>query len=210
MTDTVTTNVNVPETWPADLGPLELRSGGPVGAVSFPKRTITLVAVPYDVDAEVVEPSRSYLERFARGAFAGVQNRTGRIKVNRDHDVRRPVGKALALHPTRTEGLVAELRISATALGDETLALADDGVLDSSVGFGVKPADVEWSNGKRNRTIVRAFLDHIALTASPIYETASVLEVRHGPDVGGPAPSPTPLLDEILAARRLAEYAHLT
>jgi HK97 family phage prohead protease len=209
MTDTLT--VAVPETWPADLGPLELRSGGPVGAVSFPKRTITLVAVPYDVDAEVVEPSRSYLERFARGAFAGVQNRTGRIKVNRDHDVRRPIGKALELHPTRAEGLVAELRISATALGDETLALADDGVLDSSVGFGVKPGDVEWSNGRRSRTIRRAFLDHIALVANPIYETANVLTVRHAdPTPPPPAGSPTPLLDEILAARRLAEYADLT
>ena len=41
---------------------------------------------------------------------------------------------------TRTRrGLVAELQIAKTLLGDETLALADDRCLDASVGFGVHP-----------------------------------------------------------------------
>jgi HK97 family phage prohead protease len=204
MTDTLI----LPDAWPAGLGPLEVRGGGVVGSVSFPKRTVTVVAVPYDTAADIVDrDGREYAEQFARGAFNGVQSRTGRIKVNRDHDVRRPVGRALELHPSRAEGLVAELRISATALGDETLALADDGVLDASVGFGVKAGDVEWGAGRRSRTIRRAFLDHIALVADPAYETANVLDVRHV-EATGPQ-SATPLLDEILAARRLDGYRSL-
>lgn len=201
MTATLTAAADA---WPSALGPLEIRSGGVVGSVSFPRRTVTVVAVPYDADAEIFDGERSYIESFAKGAFAGVQSRTNRIKVNRDHDTRRPVGKALELHPTRAEGLVAELRISATPLGDETLALADDGVLDASIGFGLKAGDAEWSDGRRRRTIRRAFLDHIALVADPAYETANVIDVRHQP---GRAPlSSTPLLDEVTAAMRAARY----
>jgi uncharacterized protein len=206
MTDTLV----LPETWPTGLGPPQHRSGGVVGSVSFPKRTVTVLAVPYDTPADIVDPDgREYSERFARGAFNGVQSRTGRIKVNRDHDTHRPVGRALELHPSRAEGLVAELRISATALGDETLALADDGVLDASISFALKPGDVDWAPGRRGRTIRRAFLDHIALVADPAYETANVLDVRHNTGPAAPV-SATPLLDEVLAAWRLARYADLS
>src|SRR5262245_18714492 len=69
------------------------------------------------------------------GAYQGVEARNGRVRANRDHDSTRLVGRALALHPSRQEGLVAELRISKTPLGEETLVLADDGILDASAGF---------------------------------------------------------------------------
>jgi HK97 family phage prohead protease len=205
----MTATLTVVEAWPSGLGPLEIRSNGTVGAVSFPRRTVTVVAVPYETDAEIFDGERTYMESFARGAFAGVQTRTNRIKVNRDHDHHRPVGKALELHPTRAEGLVAELRISATTLGDETLALADDGVLDASIGFGLKAGDAEWSDGRRRRTINRAFLDHIALVADPAYDTANVIDVRHHPAGTARPQSATPLLDDILAQRRAVQYADL-
>ena len=64
---------------------------------------------------------------FMRGAFDGIQRRPNRIKVNRDHNLERTVGKAVAFHPSRDEGLVAEVKISRTLLGDETLSLGRRG-----------------------------------------------------------------------------------
>ena len=121
----------------------------------------------------------------SRGAFDGIQKRPGRIKANRDHDDRRVVGKALSLHPDSDQGLVAEIKISNTELGQETLILADDGVLDVSAGFmpysrpGEPPAE-RWENRSRRR-IQKAWLGHIALVPEPAYEGARVLAVRHKP-----------------------------
>lgn len=175
------------------------RAGGEVDAVSYPKRIVTLVAVPYEVDAEIVEEDGSeFVERFARGAFDGIQPRTGHIHANRDHDRTRPVGRADKLYPGRREGLVADIKISRTDLGDETLALADDGVLHSSIKFGAYPADIDYGDRGRRRTVKRAFLDHIAFVTEPAYATASVLQVRSRHPSSRLATS-TPLLDELLA-----------
>jgi phage head maturation protease len=85
-------------------------------------------------------------------------------------------------------------------LGDETLQLADDGVLGASVGMAVRPADQVWSAGRSRRRIAKAFLDHIALVPNPAYQGAEVLAVRS--QVQAPsfeAPPATPYLDEVLA-----------
>ncbi|HET9546400.1 MAG TPA: HK97 family phage prohead protease, partial [Desertimonas sp.] len=175
------------------------RAGGAIGGVSYPRRIVTLVAVPYDTDADIVEDDGSeYTESFARGAFDGIQPRTGHIHANRDHDRTRPVGRADKFYPSRREGLVADVKISKTDLGDETLALADDGVLHSSIKFGAYPADIDYGDRGRRRTIRRAFLDHIAFVTEPAYATASVLAVRSR-HPSTPGRSATPLLDGILA-----------
>ena len=175
------------------------RAGGEIGGVSYPKRIVTLVAVPYDTDAEIVEEDgREYIEQFARGSFDGIQPRTSHIHANRDHDRTKPVGRADKFYPSRREGLVADVKISRTVLGDETLALAEDRVLHSSIKFGAYPDDIEYSDRGLRRRIKRAFLDHIAFVTEPAYATASVLSVRHRhpSNIGR---SETPLLDEILA-----------
>ena len=177
-----------------------MRAGGAVGAVSYPKRIVTLVAVPYDTDANIVEEDGSeFVERFARGSFDGIQPRTGHIHANRDHDRTRPVGRADRFYPHRKEGLVADIKVSRTDLGDETLALADDGVLHSSIKFGAYPSDIEYGDRGRRRTVKRAFLDHIAFVAEPAYATASVLSVR-ARHPSASVSTETPLLDELVAA----------
>lgn len=60
----------------------------------------------------------------------------GRIKVKRNHD--RLIGKPVHAEEDRT-GLLTVSHISPTALGDETLALVEDGVIDClSIGYVVE------------------------------------------------------------------------
>jgi phage head maturation protease len=141
------------------------------------ERIIELVAIPYDEDAAVMVRGRAVVESVAAGAFEGVERRANRVKVNRDHDYQRTIGRAIGLFPSRTEGLVAELRIAPTALGDETLALAEDHALEASVGFAAMPGGESWLENRSRRRITRAFLDHIAMVPEGAYE-GRVLSVR--------------------------------
>jgi HK97 family phage prohead protease len=160
-----------------ETGELRWRTATQLG-VSFPARTIELIVVPYEAEATVTDRGpKPVIELFGRGAFDGIERRANRIRVNRDHDLKRTVGRALKLHPSREEGLVAELRIAHTDLGDETLALADDGCLDASAGYRPLPGGEQWLTRSRVR-VTKAWLGHIALTPDPAYETANVLAVR--------------------------------
>jgi HK97 family phage prohead protease len=173
------------------LGELHLRSSEVVG-VSFPQREIDLVVIPYETEAQVRHPreARMITEVVSRGAFDGIERRANRVRVNRDHLVTRTVGRAVAFYPSREEGLVARVRIARTVLGDETLALADDEILDASAGFvPMRPDGETWESRTRCR-IRRAWLAHIALTPEPAYETANVLAIRDRDDVPELAGSP--------------------
>jgi HK97 family phage prohead protease len=134
-------------------------------------------------------------EIISRGAFDGIERRSNRIRVNRDHVAERTVGRAVALHPSRDEGLVGVIRIARTDLGDETLALADEECLDASAGFLPFPGGEVWEERARVR-IRKAWLGHIALTPDPAYESAQVLAVRKEQEADG-VPVPTPNLDVV-------------
>src|SRR5262245_48632740 len=127
----------------APTGELRWRTAQQIG-VSFPERTIELVVMPYETEALVGYSGRMVKETIARGAFDGIERRANRVRVNRDHDVKRTVGRAVSFHPSREEGLVAELRIAQTPLGDETLTLADEDMLDASAGFLPMPGGEKW------------------------------------------------------------------
>jgi HK97 family phage prohead protease len=114
----------------------------------------------------------------APGAFQGIERRTNRIRVNRDHERQRTVGRAIKLHTSRREGLVAELRIAQTALGDETLQLAEEEMLDASASFLPMPGGMEWSRDNSRVRLTKLWLSHIAMTPDPAYESARVLAVR--------------------------------
>ena len=164
---------------------LETRAAQVVG-MSYPERRIELIVMPYETPTTVREPRRSYTEVVSRGAFGqGIAGRKD-VRVNRDHDVRQTCGRAVKFHPSREEGLVAELHISRTPLGDETLELAADDILDASAGFAlqvdkrtgrVKDGAEVWEARDRRR-LNHLWLGHIALTPDPAYETANVLAVR--------------------------------
>jgi HK97 family phage prohead protease len=170
---------------------VETRSGEgfEVADVNFPKRVVTVVAMPYEKPAEVVVRGRAVTEVVSRGAFEGVEKRAGQIRTYRDHAHSGVVGKIIGLHPSRKEGLVSEVKIFQTPLGDETLTLCDEGGLDASVGFGLLRRDdgrvwegaETWERNRTVRRLNRLWLDHLALVPDPAYPDATVLSVRNAP-----------------------------
>jgi HK97 family phage prohead protease len=190
-------------------GELEYRAARQIG-VSFPARTIELVVMPYEEETIVAYEGRMVREIVSRGAFDGIEQRPNRIRVNRDHDVTRTVGRAVALHPSRDEGLVAEVRIAKTELGQETLELAEEGCLDASAGFLPMPGGEEWESRDRRR-LTKLWLGHIAMTPDPAYLSANVLAVRQNRSGERTEPSvvATPNLDQIRAWRLEEMYARL-
>lgn len=146
----------------------------PASDVDTRNRTITVIAVPYEQPTEVIWRSEIWTEVFSRGAFTGVEPQAGRIRVNRDHNKSRTVGKVVRFDPNARAGLIADIRIAPTLLGDETLALAADDCLSASVGFAVPTGGARADKRTMTRRINTAILDHIALVESPAYAGASV------------------------------------
>jgi HK97 family phage prohead protease len=188
-----------------DQGAVETRAAAEVGGVDFAQRLITVIAVPYEQPALVQFQREVWNEVFSRTAFNGIETTTRRVPAtaclsvpNVNHDDGKLVGRASAFYPERSEGLVTDLKISRTTLGDETLELANDGALDVSVGFAVRNRlDQQLDRTSRTRRINRAFLDHIAFVAQPAYAGAKVLAVRTEGGESG-IQSDTPLLDKYL------------
>jgi HK97 family phage prohead protease len=163
---------------PADV-PIEHRLAT-VSDVDLDRREITLIAIPYNEHTFVEYRGKIIEEVVEPGAFNGIEKTSNHVTANRDHDYKRTVGKAVGYDTADSRGLVATLKVSRTALGDEALELARDGVLKASVGMLVKRSDQTIKNGLR--TIHKAFLDHIALVPSPAYAGAEVLAVRERDD----------------------------
>lgn len=180
--------------------PVEMR-GAQLDSVNFAQRLVTMIAVPYEQPTSVPYRGEVWSEIHHCGAYDGIEKRPGRVRVNRDHDRSRTVGKAVRFWPRRDEGLVTEIRIAQTALGDETLALANEDMLDGSVGFGVRPGDQELDRVTRTRHIRTAYLDHIAFVENPAFDGAKVLSVRYSDDLFYEQPSRVakPELDQFIA-----------
>lgn len=185
----------------APAEPILYRSSSVVG-VNFAQRVIEVVAAPYDEEAIVMWRGEPWRELFLRGAWDGIEKRPNRIKVNREHDKTRTVGKVTNFWPSRTEGLVAATRIAMTPLGDETLALADDDCLGASVGYAAPSRYVELNKRSQPglRSVKRAFMDHLSFVSDPTWESAAVLSVRNAagkPLAADLPPLQTPALDEL-------------
>lgn len=187
-----------------DRGPIEIRSAQVV-AVDYPDRTVSLIVVPYDEWTEVEHRGRFIEESVAPGAFGAIRNRARKFLVNMEHDAARWIGTVLDLDPDHDAGLRSTVKIRRSAEGDQALNDAADGLLGASIGMAVSPGDAVLERGRRR--IRKAYLDHIALTATPAYAGASVLEVRTASPAGGS--SLTPNLDAILAERAELRYRSL-
>lgn len=192
--------------------PIELRNAS-VNAVNFAQRIITIVAVPYEQPALVPFKGDVWSEVFERGSFASVQRSPQRVRANRDHNRSRTVGKVVKFWPDQpdSEGLVAEVRIAQTPLGDETLALADEDCVSASIGFGARSSDQILDRMTKTRRIKSAYLDHLAFVESPAYVGANVLSVRHDDELIVRAEQQTrartPNLDAFIAEADILRWA---
>lgn len=165
--------------------------------VDFAERIIELMVIPYGEETVVEYRGRTLREIVEPGAFLGIEARDDHVTANREHNYERTFGKAVEYRHDNPAGLIASVRVSETALGDETLRLADDRVLKGSAGMVVRRSDQVIKDGLRR--IKRAFLDHIALVPNPAYRGTGVLAVRQGQPVDEGVAPPTPNLDAILA-----------
>jgi phage head maturation protease len=89
---------------------------------------------------------------------------------------------------------------------------AEDGMISASVGFAALPEHQHWETRSR-RKILKAFLDHIGLTFTPVYEGAGVLDVRSRAVAHATTPviaerTATPNLDQIMLDRLVKSYSH--
>lgn len=184
----------------APVGGKHFRSAA-IEDIAFGKREITLIAVPYNVEAVVPDwRPRATREKFMGGSFDGIESRTKNITLNRDHAPQRVIGVAKGFNTRDAKGLISTFKVSNTPLGDESLQLAADGVLHASIEFRARTQDMAIKDGVM--TFYRAFLEHVGLTPIPAYEGADIINVRTGQSV---AESPTPNLD--IAAAILRDIA---
>lgn len=137
----------------------------------FTDREVDLVAVPFSEVITVDDGAGPYREAF--DPDVKVELLRSPIPALLHHDPRQPFGVVTGTTRTRG-GLRATLRASRTALGDEVLEMAADGVLYPSVGFtGVAQ---RTASGVVWRTAV--LLHEITLTTFQAYPSAAVDAVR--------------------------------
>lgn len=151
-------------------------------AVDRSERTIEGIAVPYGKTAS----KGGVAFMFARGSlvFADV----GRVKLLRDHDYSKAIGRATELVDTAA-GLKAKFRVARGEEGDRALSLAEDGVLDGmSVGVDFDmAADTEPHPKSKGVTLVRrSTLREVSLTAVPAFDDARVSKVTASREEGTP------------------------
>jgi hypothetical protein len=191
-------------------GPIESRAAI-VEDVKPLERIITVLAIPYGQEALVEYRGQVWRETVEPGAFDGIETRPEKfqVKVFRDHEdgphLRGTgrsglIGKVISFSPDPPEGLIAQTKIAKTPLGDDTLTLAQEGVLGVSVGIGVRPSDQVLDRVEQRRRIRKAYVDHLAFPDNGAYEGAQVIDVRsrrrQSEDL---PPLETPALDEVVA-----------
>lgn len=142
---------------------------------------------------------RGRKESFTKGALAHI-NPSDTVLLYM-HDQSKPVGRMLALEE-RDDGAYATFKVARTALGDELLSLAADGVLKGmSAGF---IPDIQNASGVHTR--IKA-LPETSLVTFGAYSGAQVLAVR---DANNSLKEDSTLTDEIKEATEVHTSVDLT
>ncbi len=137
------------------------------------QRTVEMRIVPYGVTAQTSDGP----ERFARGAFRGVD--ASRVTIEAGRHGGPLVGRGLSLEE-RDDAAYLTARIAPTAAGDELLTLTREGVYqDVSVVF-VPRTSKRTADGVTERQAVD--LRRVAILERGAYPGAAVVAVRSEPD----------------------------
>jgi HK97 family phage prohead protease len=177
------------------------RSDGVLSNIDFKHRLIDVIAVPWEKEARVFWRGDFWTEVFERGAFDGIENRSGQVRVNREHRKGDTVGKVVEFNPHDERGLFTRLKIVRGAKGDEVLYLAEEDMVSASIGYRAnKASDVLLDKQDMTRRVKKAFLDHLGMVEDPAFKESRVLAVREDEAAqvaDGPLPE-TPVLDEMM------------
>lgn len=134
-----------------------------------PSRTVSGVAVPYGVMAQVSSGEKVIFE-------AGSLPTDGKApKLYLNHDSEQAVGLVSERVDT-PEGMMFSARISKTALGEEALTLALDGVIDS-VSVGVNPTKFKIDDNGTMRVQAADWIELSLVTGRPAFSGAVITEV---------------------------------
>jgi HK97 family phage prohead protease len=142
-------------------------------------RTLVGPVLPWGVEAKVVNRGRLVTETFARGALEGTDPARVPLTATHPQDAGMlPIGVTIELRD-EADALHGAWHVSKTAVGDEVLELARDGVpLGLSIGFTEVAGGSRWSADRQRVTRTRAALDHVAVVRQPAYVGAGIAEVR--------------------------------
>jgi uncharacterized protein len=151
-------------------------------------RTLHGPVLPWGIEARVVDRGRMVTETFERGALAGTNPARVPLTATHPRDAGTlPIGVTVELRD-EADALHGAWHVSKTAIGDEVLELARDGVpLGLSIGFAEVPGGSRWSADRQRVVRTRAELDHVAVVRQPAYLGAGVVGVREGSH-GRPTP----------------------
>jgi len=147
--------------------------------VDVGSRTIRGLALPYG------EIASKFGERyrFAKGSLTW-SDPVSRVKLLRDHDFTKPMGKATALSDGDA-GLEVSFAVGAGADRDAVLADAADGILDGlSVGVDITDLVADPDN-EGVYLVTAATLREVSITPMPAFDSARVATVAASRDPGG-------------------------
>jgi hypothetical protein len=145
------------------------------------ERRIDAIAVPYNVWATV---SGGEQVMFKPGSLP-IDGKDPRVFMY--HDSTKVIGRVVERLDT-PEAMLASMKISATALGDEALILAADGVMDVSVGVDIVAAKTD-SEGRM--IIESAIWRELSLVPIPAFAGATITEVAAQADTTDTPTEPT-------------------
>jgi hypothetical protein len=138
-----------------------------------PRRTISGIAVPYGQVATVNDGQRIRIE-------AGALPVDGKApKLFLYHDASQPIGTVTARVDTE-EGMLFQAKIAKTALGDEALQLASEGVLDS-VSVGINPKKFSWDGDVM--VVKKADWMELSMVPIPAFAGATITEIAASADI---------------------------
>jgi hypothetical protein len=129
------------------------------------------------------------------GAYKHTLARVGKIKALRDH--KHPIGK-LSYAEEDSTGLFVRKDISDTPLGNETVTLVEDGVLDAmSIGYETIRSDyATHSDGRKARMLKELKLHEVSIVTFPANEAALITGVKSLAD-----------LDDLITEIKAGAYA---
>ena len=134
-----------------------------------PSRTVSGVAVPYGVVAQVSSGEKVIFE----AGSLPVDGKSPKLYLN--HDSEQAVG-LVSERVNTPEGMMFSARISKTVLGEEALTLALDGVIDS-VSIGVNPTKFKMQDDGTMRVLAADWVELSLVTGRPAFSGAVITDV---------------------------------